>query len=118
MTVNNGINPKRSLLIAIITLILLQLCINKCHAQQLDTLVCKPECIAKFVSIDSTKRVYAVYNDYDNDISELIFVPKQVYRYIKLCYANCMTPSLGIKLRNRQIICIIQYRHKMIKPWR
>lgn len=82
---------------------------------QYDTILCKNECIDKYVE-EKTKtgktKFYAIYNDTKNDISELIPVSQTVMSYIKMCEENKIKPSLGIKLRNGQISSIIRYKNR------
>lgn len=82
---------------------------------QYDTILCKNECIDKYVE-EKTKtgktKFYAIYNDTKNDISELIPVSQTVMSYIKTCEENKIKPSLGIKLRNGQISSIIRYKNR------
>lgn len=85
----------------------------------LDTVICKNECIDKIVELTSenTKKpkYYAVYNDLKNDISELIPVSQNVINYINVCKSNKIKPSLGIKLKDGQIVSIIRYKKRYIK---
>ena len=82
---------------------------------QYDTILCKNECIDKYIE-ERTKtgktKFYAIYNDTKNDISELIPVSQTVMSYIKMCEENKIKPSLGIKLRNGQISSIIRYKNR------
>lgn len=97
---------------------------TSCFAQQkqevqLDTMVCKVNCIDKFCEVPTANgkstRIYAVYNDSSLGISELIPVSKSVYTYIQTCKANGLKPTLGIKLRNGQISSIIRYKQIFVR---
>ena len=85
---------------------------------QYDTILCKNECIDKYVE-EKTKtgkiKFYAIYNDTKNDISELIPVTQSVMSYIRLCGENNIKPSLGIKLKNGQIQSLIRYKPKYVR---
>lgn len=112
-TSNNNFDPIRYMS-WLILFILLFLSARQCYGQA-DTVICKQECIEKIVEIKTDKgkiKHYAVYNDYKNDVSELIPVSQSVMDYIKLCKTNGIKPSLGIKLKNNQIVSIIKYRRK------
>lgn len=107
-----------------VLVIMLVWCTTTCSAQTqqkayYDTCYCKIDCIKKFVSKPSanskTERIYAVYIDEHNDISELIPVSKTVFNYIQLCRSNGIQPNLGIKLRNGQISSIIKYQRRYAK---
>lgn len=93
------------------------------HAQKkeavIDTIYCNVSCIEKFVETSSksgkSTKIYAVYNDKRNEISELIPVSKSVCEYIEMCKQNALTPHLGIRLKNNQIVSIIKYKQRFIK---
>lgn len=116
-------NPKSSRLLLgwlLLALLLMTLGAIKACAQtaQIDTMLCKVECIKKFVQTTTEKgktKVFAVYEDRQNDISDLIPVSQTVYTYIVNCRANSIEPHLGIRLRNGQITSIIRYRPKYIR---
>lgn len=107
----------------IILMLLVWCTTTKCSAQSqqahYDTCYCKVECIQKFIaqptSSGKSTRIYAVYIDRQNDISELIPVSKTVHEYITLCRNNGIRPQLGIKLKNGQIAGIIKYRKRYVK---
>ena len=107
----------------LISLLLFTLSVVKGCAQtkaQYDTVVCKTECIDKYIEEKTTSgkiRYYAIYNDTKNDISELIPVSPSVLSYIRMCEANKIKPSLGIKLKNGQISSIIRFKNKYIRKW-
>lgn len=120
MTKNNNLDPGHWF--GLFLLVLLLVCVTKCHAQTktaiIDTMACDVTCIDKYVSETSSTgktKYYAVYNDYKKDISELIPVSQSVMTYIKLCDTNKITPSLGIRLRNGQISSLIRYRAKYVR---
>ena len=84
----------------------------------IDTMVCHNECIDKFVSTQTAQgkeRIYAVYNDTKNDISELIPVTQSMMAYIKTCEQNKIKPNLAIRLRNGVITGLIRYKHKYVR---
>lgn len=104
---------------------MLVICTETCTAQttkhvaQIDTMACHPECIQKYVQQPTNNgnvRIYAVYNDKQNSVSDLIPVSKSVYEYILMCKENGIKPSLGIRLRDGRITSIIKlktiYRRK------
>ena len=103
----------------IILCMLFSFSILRACAQQakIDTVVCKTECIKKIIESKTAKSVkyFAIYNDYKNDISELIPIPKTTLEYINLCKANGIKPALGIKLKNNQIVSIIKYKRRYVK---
>lgn len=94
------------------------LCISpvKCSAKtQYDTIYCDPACIQKFIDVPNEKgivKTYAVYVDEKRRILDIIFVPKETYRYIRVCKENKITPSLGIKLRGDNVVSIVRRRTK------
>lgn len=77
---------------------------------QYDTIVCKTNCISKFITSTNgkTERVYAVYTDDELEISDIIPVSKSVFEYITLCNQNNVKPSLGIKLKDGKIMSLIR----------
>lgn len=115
MTKTNKNEPQY--ILGLIVLAILIFISIKCHGQRttavVDTIPCKIECIHKFIT-EPTKsggeRIYAVYNDIRNDVSDLIPVSQSVYKYIKLCELNAIKPKLGIRLRNGQITSIVKYK--------
>ena len=83
-----------------------------------DTVLCKTECIVKYVQSETKSgktKVYAVYKDEKNNIAELIPVSQSVLDYVKLCDQNNLKPTLGIKVKNGQIVSLIRYKPKFIK---
>lgn len=106
----------------VILVLLFVMSILQCKGQQkvvLDTVICKNECIDKIVELTSETakkpKYYAVYNDLKNDVSELIPVSQNVINYINVCKSNKIKPSLGIKLKDGQIVSIIRYKKRYIK---
>lgn len=110
-------------IIAIITVAILILATARCHAEskaqaQVDTMVCKVECIQKLVQQTTAKgtvKYYAVYNDKSMGISEIIPVAKTVVEYINMCKQYSIQPTLGIRLRNGVISGIIRYKTKFVR---
>lgn len=121
MIKNENLDPGHYIGLVILFLLFV-MSILQCKGQQkaaLDTVICKTECIDKIVELTSetTKKpkYYAVYNDLKNDISELIPVSQNVINYINVCKSNKIKPSLGIKLKDGQIVSIIRYKKRYIK---
>lgn len=91
---------------------------SKCSAQQkhtavIDTMACHVECIKQYVqktTASGNVRIYAIYNDRQRGISDLIPVSKSVYEYISMCKEYNIVPSLGIKLRDGRISSIIKLK--------
>ena len=116
-------NNNSGWIIAIIVVVLLILATAKCHAQskavaQVDTMLCKVECIQKIVQQTSQKgtiRYYAVYNDKSINFSEVIPVSKTVVEYIEMCKQYSIKPTLGIRLKNGVVSSIIRYKTKFIR---
>lgn len=106
-----------------VVLIMFCLCLpTKCAAQakaaQIDTVLCKTECIVKLMSTTTEKgktRLYAVYKDPSADIEEIISISKTTMDYINMCKQNGIRPSLGIRLRNGVISSIIRIKPKYIR---
>lgn len=90
--------------------------LSKCHAHAqknatIDTIPCKVECIQKYITkSEKSVRIYAVYNDRQSGIADIIPVSKSVYEYIVLCQDNGIKPSLGLRVRNNQIVSIIRFK--------
>ena len=100
----------------------LMLVTSKACAQtrsRIDTVACKVECIKRFVFVPSKTtnrtKTYVIYDDAQNDISDLIPVSDSVCAYIQECAKAGIKPNLGIKLRNGQIVSIIRYKPRYIK---
>lgn len=110
-----------SSLIALVVIIILLLLTSKCHAQQkaeIDTMVCKVECIKQIVQQPSsngkTVKYMAVYIDKKIGFSEIIPVSKSVVDYINVCKQFSVEPTLGIRLRNGVITSIVRYKIKFV----
>lgn len=108
-------------LIALVVIIILLLLTSKCHAQQkaeIDTMVCKVECIKQIVQQPSsngkTVKYMAVYIDKTAGFSEIIPISKSVVDYINVCKQFSVEPTLGIRLRNGVITSIVRYKIKFI----
>ncbi len=87
----------------------------------IDTMACNYTSIQKFVETTTSTgkpKIYAVYNDEHQGISDLIPVSSTVYNYITVCIKNNVTPSLAIRLRNGVITGIIRYKVKFVKVLR
>lgn len=108
-------------LVALLVIILLLLLTHRASAQtaQIDTMLCKVECIEKIVVQPSangkSQKYFAVYKDSKLDFNEIISVPKSVVTYIETCKANNLKPNLGIRLRNGVVSSIVRYKTKFIK---
>ena len=110
-----------STLIALVVIIILLLLTSKCHAQQkaeIDTMVCKVECIKQIVQQPSsngkTVKYMAVYIDKTAGFSEIIPISKSVVDYINVCKKFSVEPTLGIRLRNGVITSIVRYKIKFV----
>ena len=110
------------LIIAFITMLLLLFAKNVFGQTKTmikpDTILCKTECIVKYVQIESKSgkvKTYAVYKDAKNGVEELIPISQSVLDYVKLCDQNGLKPTLGIKVKNGQIISLIRYKPRLIK---
>lgn len=107
--------------ICTIILIILIMVPTKCVAQQtaqIDTVLCKTECIVKLMSTTTEKgktRLYAVYKDPSANIEEIISISKTTMDYINMCKQNGINPTLGIRLRNGVISSIIRVKPKYRK---
>lgn len=102
----------------IIASVLLLIGASRCHAQRVDTILCKVNCIQEYVHVQKNNKapkVFAVYKDAQNDISDLIPVSKSVYEYIVQCEAHGIEPHLGIRLKNGQITSIVRYKPTYIR---
>lgn len=88
----------------------------RCNAQiqaaVYDTIRCNVDCIQKYVSKSTPKttKIYAVYVDKQNDVMDLIYVPKSVYDYILVCREYSLQPKLGIRLKNGNIYSIVKLK--------
>ena len=108
-------------LIAIIVIMILLFMTSKCRAQQkaeIDTMVCKVECIKQIVQQPSsngkTIKYMAVYVDKSAGFSEIIPISKSVVDYISTCKQFSLEPTLGIRLRNGVITSIVRYKIKFV----
>ena len=105
-------------IIALFFLFHIQGCAQTTTTAKYDTIQCHIESIDEFVTQTSpsgkSTRIYAVYNDKQQDISEIISVSKSVFEYIQMCKEHHITPSLGIKLKNGVITSIIRYKPKYV----
>ena len=122
MTKESNVDPGHYIGFGILLLLFILSVVKGCAQTkaQYDTVMCKIECIDKYVEEKTTSgkiRHYAIYNDTKNDISELIPVSQSVLSYIKTCEANNIRPSLGIKLKDGQISSIIRFKNKYIRKW-
>lgn len=103
----------------LILLFIFMLFVTRACAQtaQYDTAIVKYQNIERIVSQTSDKgavRHYAVYNDKQENISELIPVSKTVLSYINACKQNQIEPSLAVRLKNGIIVGLIRYKTKYI----
>ena len=103
----------------IILLFIFMLFVTRACAQtaQYDTAAIKYQNIERIVSQTTDKgttRYYAVYNDKQENISELIPVSKTVLMYIDVCKQNHIEPSLAIRLKNGIIVGLIRYKTKYV----
>lgn len=104
--------------VAIVLLILMwTLFLGKCHAQKStavwDTIPARYTAIKGFVEkrTPKTTKMYAIYKD--ENIEDIIFVPKGTYEYLQLCKKNGLWPNIAIRLRNREVYSIIQIKKKL-----
>lgn len=107
-------NKIASLLCIIVVMIVYLSFPTKCHAQT-DTIPCRVECIKKYTLQQTSKgtdRIYMLYSDEENDIQDLIYVPKTTYDYIEMCQKNKIAPQIGIRFRNGQITSIVRYKRR------
>lgn len=104
---------------ALVIALLMAFTSKSCAQQQIDTMLCKIECIQKIVVQPSvngkTQKYFAVYKDEKLDFHEIIPIPKSVVTYIETCKTNNIQPNLGIRLRNGIVSSIIRYKTKFIK---
>lgn len=117
-TKDEGIQPGFWIGLAMVILLLV-FTTKHCHGKAVyDTIPCRTECIQKFIeqpTKSGNSRIFAVYTDEENNITDLIPVSGAVYDYIVLCKSNSVKPSLGIKLRDGQIYSIIKYKKRYVK---
>lgn len=111
-TLNHKIDP--GFWIGLLIVFGLCFCIDKCKAQQIDTIQCHVEYIQKFVQKKTPKsvRIYAVYIDKQQEIADVIPVSKTVYDYISTCKEYGIKPSLGIRIKDGNITSIVKRKRK------
>lgn len=87
-------------------------CSAQTQATVYDTIRCNVDCIQKYISKSTPKttKIYAVYVDKQNDVMDLIYVPKSVYDYILVCREYSLQPKLGIRLKNGNIYSIVKLK--------
>lgn len=118
---NERPNPSRFVsIVAFLTLLIVLLCLAAksiaANTAKVDTILCKQECIIKYISTETKsgkQKTYVIYKDEKNNIEELILVSTSVLEYITLCKQNGIKPHLGIRLKNNQITSIIKYKPKI-----
>lgn len=113
-TDNNELDPGHKFGLLLIIAAMIFVTIRSCaQTAQYDTVVIKYHNIERIVS-QGTTRYYAVYNDKQENISELIPVPKNVLSYINACKQNNIKPALAVRLKNGIIVGLIRYKTKYI----
>lgn len=100
--------------LGLLLFILMMFMTSKCQADNVDTVLCHKECIQKIVQINKNNKpkIYVVYVDKKHNISDLIPMSKTTYEYYALCMKNGVEPTLGLKLKNGNIMSIVKYRKK------
>jgi hypothetical protein len=90
-------------------------CSAQTQAAVYDTIRCDVGCIQKYVSKSTAKttKIYAVYVDKQNDVMDLIYVPKSVYDYILVCKEYDLRPKLGVRLKNGNIYSIVKLKQRI-----
>lgn len=115
---NDRLDPGHKFGFILILVALSLIAIRSCaQTAQYDTVVIKYHNIERIVSQTSEKgavRYYAVYNDKQENISELIPVSKTVLSYINACKQNNIKPALAVRLKNGIIVGLIRYKTKYI----
>ena len=115
---HDRLDPGHKIGLLILLFIFMLLATRACaQTAQYDTAIVKYQNIERIVSQTSDKgavRYYAVYNDKQENISELIPVSKTVLSYINACKQNQIGPSLAIRLKNGIIVGLIRYKTKYI----
>ena len=118
-TIEENNNNDKWWLAALFVLLLLYVAnafFNPLRAQKVvdvkDTIPCQVEGIKKYIEKQTTKstKYYAVYNY--GEIQEIIYVSKTTKEYIDMCRENGIRPSLGIQLKNGQIMSIVKYKKR------
>ena len=117
-TDNDELDPGHKFGLLLIIAAMIFVTIRSCaQTAQYDTVVIKYHNIERIISQTSEKgktRYYAVYNDKQENISELIPVPKNVLSYINACKQNNIKPALAVRLKNGIIVGLIRYKTKYI----
>ena len=115
---NDRLDPGHKFGFILILVALSLIAIRSCaQTAQYDTVAIKYNSIERIISQTSEKgatRYYAVYNDKQENISELIPVPKNVLSYINACKQNNIKPALAVRLKNGIIVGLIRYKTKYI----
>lgn len=114
---NDRLDPGHKFGLILILVALLLIAIRSCAQTRYDTVAIKYHNIERIISQTSEKgttRYYAVYNDKQENISELIPVPKNVLLYINACKQNNIQPTLAARLKNGIIVGLIRYKTKYI----
>lgn len=104
-------------LLLLIALFLPLTCKGKTTAKY-DTVPVRNECVQKIISQptkNNNPKLFVVYNDTRNEVIDLIPISESVFNYITLCKQNGIAPSLGIRLKDGQIISIIRYKPRYIR---
>ena len=119
MTQQEKNNEDKWWLAALLVLLLLYVAnafFNPLRAQKVvdvkDTIPCNTHGIKKVLEKQTPKSIkyYAVYND--GEIQEIIYMSKTTKEYIDMCRENGIRPSLGIQLKNGQILSIVRYKRR------
>lgn len=112
----NENNDDKWWIAALVVLMLLWLAawFNPLRAQEKDTIPCKVECIKSYLSRQTPKTThhYVVYKD--STLEEIIPISKSVKDYVEMCKQNGIRPSLGIYLKNGQIMSVVRYKKRYI----
>lgn len=115
---NDRLDPGHKFGLILILVALFLIAIRSCaQTARYDTVAIKYHNIERIISQTSEKgttRYYAVYNDKQENISELIPVPKNVISYINACKQNNIQPALAARLKNGIIVGLIRYKTKYI----
>lgn len=106
--------------IGLILVIVLLGIVNHCKAQQKstahwDTIPARIESIHKYITKTTAKgsqRIYCVYSDTQNGISDIISVPRSTWDYISSCKEVGIKPQLGLRFRNGEVYSLIRIKKK------